>query len=184
MSRYPMEKARAFGLALLPALVLAACGNSPEGAGQTDTGDATAEPQVAATPASIDPCTLVTSAEAAAALGLAEVKTGRPASVNNPPSLVTCLYTPASGEAMSVLNVMLHREASASEANSRFDFMKGSFADMGGAVDVAGPGEKAVWLPGGKQLWVLKGADLLGVSGDVPQEKAVELATTALTRLP
>jgi hypothetical protein len=183
MSGDPMARARDFGLALLPALVLAACGNSPEGARQADDGGAAAEPQAAAAPAAIDPCTLVTAAEAAPALGLAEVKTGRPASVNNPPSLATCLYTGTSGDAMSVLNVTLRREASASEASAGLDGIKTGFADVGGVVDVAGLGDEAVWLPGGEQLWVLEGADLLGVSGDVPQAKAVELATTALTRL-
>ena len=131
----------------------------------------------------IDPCTLVTPAEAAEALGVANVGLERPAAANTPLRLGTCLYSAEVGQGLAVMNVMVRYGYSLAEASVGFEGMRETYAETSGVVDVPDLGEQAFWIGDLSQLWVLKGIIQLGVSGDIPLEKARVLAGTAVERL-
>jgi hypothetical protein len=159
----------ALALALGAALVLSACNdNRSQDTSATD---------------SIDPCALVTSTEAAEALGVANVNVGRPDEANIPLRLGTCLYTGEVGDGVAVLNVMVRHGYSLAESTVGFEGMRETYAGAGGVVDVPGIGEQAYWIGDLSQLWVLQGILQLGVSGDISLDKARMLAGRAVERL-
>lgn len=173
-------------LVLGAGLVLSAC--SDNRSQETSANASTSAPQEQASPArasqgEIDPCALVTSAEAAEALGVSNVRVERPEEGNIPLRLGTCLYSGESGEGVAVLNVMVRHGHSLAESSVGFEGMRETYTETVGVVDVPGIGEQAYWIEDLKQLWVLKGILQLGVSGDISSEKARALAGRAVERL-
>ena len=173
-------------LVLGAGLLLSAC--SDNRSQKTSANGSTSAAQDQASPAlashdEIDPCALVTSTEAAEALGVSNVRVERPDAGNIPLRLGTCLYSGERGEGVAVLNVMVRRGHSLAESTVGFEGMRETYAETSGVVDVPGISDQAYWIGDLKQLWVLKGILQLGVSGDISLEKARALAAKAVERV-
>jgi hypothetical protein len=151
-----------------------ACGGSP---GDTSTAQSSAPPSAAAGTA-VDPCALVTSAEAAQALGAAVGDAERPKESNIPPRLATCRYVAQRGQGVAVMTVMVRLSDSASEARSGFRSAREQFPN---AEAVAGLGDEAFWIA--NQLNVLRGTVYVNITGDFDRATAQAVAETALKRL-
>jgi hypothetical protein len=134
-------------------------------------------PSTQTTKDAIDPCALVTKAEAEEALGAPVGEAEKPKEANIPPSLATCRYVAKSGQHVSVLTITVRIGSSPSESKSGFESTKEMFT---GAQPVPGIGDDAFWF--GDQLNVLKGKVYL-IIGGVERDKAAALAQTALKRL-
>lgn len=147
-------------------------------AGSTSAAPEQASPS-RASDGGIDPCALMTGAEAAEALGVSNVKMERPDEVNIPFQLETCLY---SGDGAVVL-VMVSHGQSPEESTIGFEERRKNYAETLGVVDVPDIGEQAYWIEDLRQLLVLKGILQLAVSGNISLEKAKELAGKAVERL-
>ena len=156
-------------LGMLALIGATACG----GGAETTAGTAA----VASPTGTIDPCALVTAAEAADALGAQSAEPDRPAAANIPPGLVTCRYVAQRGQGVAVLTVMV-RTGSESESRIGFESAREQFA---AAQPAEGLGDDAFVL--GDQLHVRKGPVHLQISGDIPGDVARRLAETALGRL-
>jgi hypothetical protein len=141
-----------------------------------DSGTSTPPDGSSSSAATIDPCALVTKAEADQALG-AEATQERPSEANIPPRLVTCRYTAPRGQALAVMTVMVRIGYSDSEARTGFQGTR----QLGNTEPVAGLGDDAFWLM--NQLYVLKGTRQLTISGDVSKEQVQQLARQAVARL-
>jgi hypothetical protein len=152
--------------------IVAGCGN-----GDAGSGTASGPGQSADSQAAIDPCALVTQAEADKALG-GGAKQERPGEANIPPNLVTCRYMAPRGEGLAVMTVMVRTGYSENEARSGFQGTR----ELGETETVTGLGDEAFWLA--DQLYVLKGVRSLTLAGDVERTTAEELARTAVNRLP
>jgi hypothetical protein len=162
----------AAGVAALALAAAAGCGGESEGTA-ADVGS----PENAASSGSVDPCALVSAAEAAAAMGVPSVETERPSEANLPPRLVTCRYVAPRGQGVAVLVVMV-RIGSETESRTAFDSVKAQFTDAAPADGLTGDAF-VIW----DQLHVLKGPFYLQLSGDVSAEARRDLARTALDRL-
>jgi hypothetical protein len=125
----------------------------------------------------IDPCSLVTQAEAGAALGASAGAGERPTEANLPPRLATCRYIAPRGQGLAVMTVMVRQGERESESRIGFDQAKSQFP---GAETVPGLGENAFWF--GNQLNVLQGRVYLNITGDFDLATARQLAATALQR--
>jgi hypothetical protein len=160
-------------LAIVSAVAMPGCG------GDRPTGSASSAPaaQSADATRAVDPCTLVTNAEATQALG-AEARQDRPSEANIPPRLLTCRYTAPRGEGLAVMSVMVRTGYSDAEAKSSFQGTR----EVGQTEAVSGLGDDAFWLM--DQLYVLKGTRSVTVAGDIERAAAEELARKALDRLP
>jgi hypothetical protein len=156
---------RAAGV-LSVAMTLQACSDADESA---SSGEAAI--------AAIDPCLLVTPAEAAQALG-APAEADRPREANIPPRLATCRYAADRDPALAVMTVMVRQGYSDSEAKTSFDLAREQFAQAEG---VDGLGEQAFRL--GDQLHVLSGTTHFTIAGDIDDAVARSLAEQALERL-
>jgi len=184
--RNPSYRHRPTGLLiLLNVTLLWGCGSSDSGSSGEGEGSAGM--------VDIDPCSLVTSAEAADALEVATTEADRPAEANNEvrsPSysggedtvvrLGTCRYSGSRGQALAVLTVMARQSSIPSEARTGFDGLRTAYA--GTVTDVPGLGDQAFWIDG-SGLHVLRGSVQLSISEDVDVAAARELAETALERL-
>ena len=165
-------------LAIINVITLgAACGGAPDEPAAGERAAAGSVP-AAASPEAIDPCSLVTRAEAGEALGGTAGEPERPAEANIPPVLATCRYTAPRGSAVAVMTVMVRRSADESESRIGFEQARDQF---NGAEAVAGLGENAFWI--GNQLHVLQGPVYLNITGDFDLTTARDLAATALQRL-
>jgi len=173
---------RTIPLVIGAGLLLSACGDNRSQERSANGSPSTAQEEVAPV-GEIDPCTLVTPAEAAEALGVANVGLERPAAANTPLRLGTCLYSAEVGQGLAVMNVMVRYGYSLAESTVGFEGMRETYAGTTGVVDLPDLGEQAFWIEDLSQLWVLKGIIQLGVSGDIPLEKARALAGTAVERL-
>ena len=158
--------------ALAIACALTGCGGAPPG----ESSDPAASSSAAAAPAAVDPCALVTKAEADQALG-GDATQERPNEANPSPRLATCRYTAARGQGLAVLVVMVRTGYSDVEARTTFQGTR----DLGGTQPVAGLGDEAFWLA--DQLYVLAGTRQLTISGEVSRAQGEALARQALARL-
>jgi len=170
-----MPVGRALRIILAGTCLMIACGGDPAPAGSGADPAAASAPQ---TSGSVDPCTLVTGAEASKALGVIVSEPERPKEANIPPRLVTCRYVGPRGQGLAVMTVMVRRGESASESQSGFRSMK---EQLPGAEAVAGLGDDAFYF--GDQLNVLAGTAYLNIAGDFDLATARSLAATALQRL-
>lgn len=151
--------------------VLAACGGGADPPTQE-------QPAAGQAAGAIDPCALVTRAEAEQALGVSVGDPERPPEANIAPVLSMCRYVGARGQGVAVLIVMVRAGHSASEAQTGFALMKEQFGD---AQVIGGLGDEAFAI--GNQLHVRRGATQLTVNGDISTDTAQALARTALGRL-
>lgn len=164
-------------LVMAAGFTLSACG----GAGDSPAnGGPPASPQAGqkAASADLDPCALVTSAEAAEALGGAVGSGERPKEANFPPRMVTCRYTAPRGQGVAVMTVLVQRSDTADQARRGFLSAKEQFP---GATSVAGLGDDAFAV--GNQLHVLTGPLYVNVAGDFELSTARVLVERALQRL-
>jgi hypothetical protein len=125
----------------------------------------------------LDPCALVTKAEADQALG-ADATADRPSEANIGAGLLTCRYTAPRAQGVAVMTVMVRTGSSEAEAKSGFQ----GVCAVGETESVPGLGDEAFWLI--NQLYVLKGARTLTITGDFDKVTAQELAKKGLDRLP
>jgi hypothetical protein len=183
---------RGLSLALLvPALLWSGCG--------PDDPDASASSRSPGPQAvnEIDPCMLVTTAEAVESLGVATAEADRPSEANTETRsesysggedtvvrLRTCRYIGERGQAVAVLTVMVRQSSSTAESEIGFESLRETYELATGVTDVPGLGDQAFWLdetPGG--LHVLDGGLKLSISGDINAGQARALAAKALERL-
>lgn len=145
----------------------------------------------------IDACALVTTAEAARALGVATAEAQRPSEANMERRsqsysggedmvirLRTCRFTGDRDPTVAVLTVMVRHSSAPIESKIGFQGMRETYAGGGGVTDMPGLGEQAFWIdefPGG--LHVLHGGLQLTISGDIDAGDARDLAARALERL-
>jgi hypothetical protein len=146
------------------------------GGGESDTTTSSAPAGGGSSSTSIDPCTLVTKAEADEALG-GDAKQDRPTEANIPPRMVACRYVAPRGEGVVVLTVIVRTGESAGEAKTGFDSIRSTMP----SETVSGLGDDAFWMM--DQLYVLRGTRQLSITGDITKEKGMELARRALDRL-
>ncbi len=161
------------GLALGLGLFVTACGGSEPAA----TGDAPAA-QAGQQSSPVDPCSLVTSAEASEALGATAGPGERPKEANHPPRMVTCRYTAPRGQGVAVMTVLVQQSDTPSQARTGFQSAKAQFP---GAEAVPGLGDEAFAMA--NQLNVLQGTRYLNITGDFDLATAKTLAQRALQRL-
>ncbi len=126
----------------------------------------------------IDPCALVTKAEAEEALGGPVGKLERPPEANIPPRLTTCRYVAQRGRGVAVITVMVRMGYSGDESRLGFQSAKEQFAE---AQAAPGIGDDAFWV--GNQLNILQGNVYLIIGGDLELDKAKILGQRALARL-
>lgn len=159
------------------ACFLSACGGASDAPA---TNDSSAAGQTGAEVASvgIDPCALVTSAEATDALGAAVGPAERPKEANYPPRMVTCRYVAPRGQGVAVMSVLIQQSDTASEARLGFQSAKEQFP---GAAAVPGLGDDAFAMA--NQLNVLQGRIYLNITGDFDLATSRTLAQSALQRL-
>jgi len=177
---------------LVPALLLLGCGGGEDPGASSDRG-----PAAQVTNDDIDPCALVTTAEAAEAIGVTAAEADRPSEANRETRsesysggedtvvrMSTCRYTGELGQTVAVLTVMVRQSSSTAESEIGFEGLRETYAEAVGVTDVPGLGAQAFWMdedPRG--LWVLDGGLQLSISGDVDAGNARDLATKALERL-
>jgi hypothetical protein len=128
--------------------------------------------------AELDPCALVTSAEATQALGAAVGPAERPKEANYPPRMATCRYVAPRGQGVAVMSVLVQRSDTADQARRGFQSAKEQFP---GAAGVPGLGDDAFAVA--NQLNVLKGTVYLNITGDFDLATSKTLAQSALERL-
>jgi hypothetical protein len=130
------------------------------------------------TGADIDPCQLVTRAEAEQALAAAP-DAERPSEANNE-YLATCRYVAPRGEGVVVLAVSVSRQ------NGKVGFQNARRMEEEGfkIQSMSGLGDDAFWVADPLHtLYVLEGDTYLSLGGDVQLEQATPLARQALQRL-
>lgn len=171
--RHRLRQPWALPLVCIAGLGLAGCGDSPDR--QAGGGSTTADKAV-------DACELVTSAEAAEALGVPAVEQERPSSSNVAMRLASCLYSAELGPRLVVLHVMARPGYSASEATDGFSAMKEVYGETE-IADVPELGDQAFWIEELRQLWLLEGTLQVGISGDISFDQAKALAAGALGRI-
>lgn len=129
--------------------------------------------------AAIDPCTLVTSAEAGQALGVTVGAPERPSEANHPPVLVTCRYLGPRDQGVAVLTIMVRQSDSPATARAGFRSLREQYQ---GLETLDGIGDEAFFM--GNQLNVLEGTVHLNITGDFDRATATSLAKQAAARLP
>ena len=167
----------------LRSLVLGLCCFLPacEGSGGApadDPSSAATQPPQQVSSAELDPCALVTSAEATQALGAAVGPAERPKEANHPPRMATCRYVAARGQGVAVMSVLVQRSDTAAQARRGFQSAKEQFP---GAAVVPGLGDDAFAIA--NQLNVLDGTAYLNITGDFDLATSKTLAQSALERL-
>ncbi|MPZ49134.1 MAG: DUF3558 domain-containing protein [Dehalococcoidia bacterium] len=132
---------------------------------------------------SLDPCSLLSNADASDALGATVSQAERPSEAQ-----FACRYTAPRGQGLAVLTVSVTRSPSPASARTGFqstlDSLKSQFPEsqFPGLIQTAtGIGDQAYHL--GDQLHVLRGAVYMVIGGDVSPEQARSLAQKALGRL-
>jgi hypothetical protein len=174
--RRQSPRRRALAAASVALILASGCGGTADdSAGSTTTAEASAS---AGTLADIDPCTLVTQAEAGKALGGSVGEPERPKEANLPPRLVTCRYVAERGLGVAVMSVMVRQGERESESRIGFEQAMKQFPE---AQAVEGIGQNAFWY--GNQINVLQGRIYLNITGDFDLATARALASTALQRL-
>ena len=153
------------------------CGGSG-GVPADDPSSAAAQAAPQGSSAGVDPCTLVTSAEATQALGAGVGPPERPKEANYPPRMATCRYVAPRGQGVAVMSVLVQLSDTADQARRGFQSAKEQFP---GAAIVPGLGDDAFAVA--NQLNVLKGTAYLNITGDFDLTTSTRLAQSALTRL-
>jgi hypothetical protein len=127
---------------------------------------------------SVDPCSLVSEADAGQALGAPISESDRPREANNE-YLGTCRYVAPRGQGLAVMTVMVH-----SQEYGRAGFRTAREQPFD-SEDVAGVGDNAFWIGDPlNTIYVLKGDIYFAIGGDVGLEQARTLAVSALAGVP
>jgi hypothetical protein len=192
-----MKRIEPFGprlhlMLIVSALLLSSCGDSDEPRGSTSDERSGAT----LTNEDIDACALVTTAEAAGALGVASAEADRPSEANMERRsqsysggedtvirLRTCRFTGERDRTVAVLTVMVRQSSDPIESRIGFEGMRETYAESVGVTDMPGLGEQAFWMDGFAGLHVLHGGLQLSISGDIEAGDARDLAARALERL-
>jgi len=156
---------------------LPACGGSGD-APADKASSAAPQPTSQVSSAGLDPCALVTSAEATQALGAAVGPAERPKEANYPPRMATCRYVAPRGQGVAVMSVLVQRSDTSDQARRGFQSAKEQFP---GAEPVPGLGDDAFAVA--NQLNVLKGTVYLNITGDFDLATSKTLAQSAVERL-
>ena len=138
--------------------------------------DSAAAPKQSPTAAAVDPCALVTGAEAEQAFGASPATQERPPEANNE-NLATCRYTAPKGNTVAVLVVMVPQSTVARPwfDNNRQQPLTNQA--------VTGVGDDAFWVGDLNTLYVLRGNASFSIGGDVTMDQARQLAQTAVGRI-
>ena len=182
-SQMPLVTGRSRVLGRFRSLVLGlcclvpACGGSG-GAPADNASSAAAQPAPQVSSTGLDPCALVTSAEATQALGAAVGPAERPKEANHPPRMATCRYVAPRGQGVAVMSVLVQRSDTADQARRGFQSAKEQFP---GAAVVPGLGDDAFAIA--NQINVLQGTVYLNITGDFDLATSKTLAQSALERL-
>jgi hypothetical protein len=180
-------------MVMIAALLLSSCGNSDEPRGSASDASSGAP----LTNLDIDACALVTTAEAAGALGVATAEADRPSEANMERRsqsysggedtvirLRTCRFTGERGLTVAVLTVMVRQSSDPIESRIGFEGLRETYAESVGVTDMPGLGEQAFWMDEfARGLHVLHRGLQLSISGDIDVENARDLTTRALERL-
>lgn len=139
-----------------------------------DTAPAATE---AATEVEHDPCELITTADAEAAIG-APAESERPPEANND-WMATCRYVAPRGQGVAVLVVTVGLQS----AGAAFDNAR-RMEEAGVPTEpVSGVGDEALWAPDLTTLHVRSDSVFFTVGGDITPEQSRELAATVIGRL-
>jgi hypothetical protein len=163
---------------MLQLLVVGLCSLVSFCGGGADSAPGAGESRGAA-PAAVDPCALITTAEASEALGATVEKTERPSAANIPPRLATCRYVAPRGQGLAVMTVLVQRSDTDAQARAGFTSAKEQFP---AATTVPGLGDEAFAIA--NQISVLRGRVCLNITGDFDLERAKALGQKAVQRLP
>ena len=193
-----MKRTASFGrgvqlVLLVPTLLFSGCAASddPDESAEDRSREAQASNQ------DFDPCALVTTGEAAEALGVATAEADRPSEANNEMRsesysggedmlirLRTCRYTGAIGQGVAVLTVMVRQSSSPAESEIGFEGLRETYTETVGVTDVPGLGDQAFWLDEpARGIQVLSDGVQLSIGGDIDADEARDLAAKALGRL-
>jgi hypothetical protein len=178
--------------------VLAGCGSPQTAApGSSVTtsipGNPTSAPTGNTAPGGLDPCTLLTKADAESILGKPVMDATHPITADATFEVRSCEYRVTGGTALdnATLIYTVSSEGDAATAKTAFDTGKKDAQKSWNAapVDVPGLGDEAYWVGGaGNNVSVLKGPIYITLSastykGDSPPAAIITLAKTVLSRL-
>jgi hypothetical protein len=205
-------KRLAIVMILVMLLALAGCGGSPSAAnyggsistsipggvatapsgGNPASGGATAHTANVA-PGGIDPCTLLTRANAEGILGKSVGEANHPITASATFEVSSCQYKIVGGSPLdnATLIYTFASSGDTSTVKTAFDTGRSSAQKSWNAapVDVPGLGDEAYWVGGaGNNISVLKGATYITLSassnkGDTPPAAILDLAKVVLSRL-
>jgi hypothetical protein len=191
---------------LIMLFVLAGCGGSPAApsgvsittsvpsGGTTNPAGGTAAPTANVAPAGVDPCTLLTRADAESILGKSVGEGSHPITASASYEVTSCEYKIVNGTPLDN-TTLIYTYASSGDtslAKTAFDTGRNSAQKSWNAapVDVPGLGDEAYWVGGaGNNISILKGAVYITLSastnkGDTPPAAILALAKVVLGRLP
>lgn len=175
-------RARTAGTAIsiLALVFTAACGAGNGSSDDALPADDRAAAAVRETSArDVDPCTLVTAAEAEHVLAM-PVDAARPAETNNE-SLATCRYIGRRGDGLAVLVVSVSRQNGVAGFENVKQMQKVGFT----SESVPEVGDEAFWVGDPlNTLYALHDGVFLSLGGDIDGSQARPLARLALERLP
>jgi hypothetical protein len=190
---------------LVLVFVLAGCGSLPAApsgpsittsgptGGTTNPGGTTA-PTANVAPAGVDPCTLLTTADAESILGKSVGEGSHPIKASATFELSSCEYKIVNGTPLEN-TTLIYTYASGGDATlakTAFDTGRGQAKASWNAdpVNVPGLGDEAYWVAGaGNNISILKGAVYITLSastnkGDTPPAAILALAKVVISRLP
>jgi hypothetical protein len=193
MKRLELCGPRLHLMVIVSALLLSSCGDSDEPRGSASDAGSGAP----LTSEDIDACALVTTAEAAGALGVATAEADRPSEANTERRsqsysggedtvirLRTCRFTGERDLTVAVLTVMVRQSSDPIESRIGFEGLRETYAESVGVTDMPGLGERAFWMDEfARGLHVLHRGLQLSISGDIEAGDARDLAARALERL-
>lgn len=161
------------------ALILLACGDDGGGSdAPASTAQAGRTGSAQPTPSPVDPCKLVTKAEAEATAGKALQDGVTPAGARG----LLCEFRAKETVPPSYVRVAVNQTPSEELARAAFENLRKSQIDPP-LQEVTGVGDEAVWMPGFKQLNVRKGRTIVAISGEGSIDAMKILAEKAFSRL-
>lgn len=129
--------------------------------------------------AQLDPCTLVTAADAEHVLGAPVDQPQRAANDVN----AVCIYRARRGSPPPSLSLQLTEATSEEAASAALRDAKEGLAGLA-PEELSGVGDEAFWMERMKQLHARKGNVWFTLVGDAPRTALVELARVIVARLP
>lgn len=172
-------RATSFWFVGIVAALAVACGND---SGVDDEPASTAQAgrtgTTLATPSPIDPCKLVTRAEAEATAG----KTLQEGAIPTGARGLLCEFRAKEGVPAAYVRVAVNQTPSEELARAAFENLRKSQIDPP-LQEVNGVGDEALWMPGFRQLNVRAGRTIVAISGEGSIDAMKTLAEKAFSRL-